>query len=411
MAFEDDFARYIDQIKARLPHIQGEEATKQSLVIPLFHVLGYDVWNPLEVQPEYGADFDKGPKKGQSEKVDYALKINGEPVVFVECKAANVVLDTHDGQLARYFNATPSVRVGILTNGVRIKVFTDLQQPNVMDEKPWMDFDIRVPKQAEIDALKKFRKTEFTADQIVGLAEEMVYYNVLVPFIASQLLDPGEKLVRLVAEEIPSLKRIDKKVVDRLTPILRKAIQAAILDHVARSFNAPAQPEPAPVAAPPQMDAASGTTGAATSVTEGSRDGIITTPQEMEIYGLVSKIVKEQFPEAVVQYRDARSYFTIMQKNLRKWFIRLGIEKEPYWISFRHIKPETARTLCPEIEVADGGQHGDTEIVIKGVPDVSALKPIILASYKAELDRIGDPIESTDKESVASRVEEKEEKR
>ena len=64
------------------------------------------------------------------EKVDYALKINGEPVVFVECKAADVALDTHDGQLARYFNTTPSVRVGILTNGVRIKVFTYLQQPN-----------------------------------------------------------------------------------------------------------------------------------------------------------------------------------------------------------------------------------------------------------------------------------------
>ncbi|CAK0780207.1 predicted type IV restriction endonuclease [Gammaproteobacteria bacterium] len=359
MAFEDDFVRYIDQIRARLPHIQGEEATKQSLVIPLFNVLGYDVWNPLEVQPEYGADFNKGTKKGQLEKVDYALKINGEPVVFVECKAADVVLDTHDGQLARYFNATPSVRVGILTNGIRIKVFTDLQQPNVMDEKPWMDFDIRTPKQAELDALKKFRKTEFTADQIVGLAEEMVYYNVLVPFIASQLLDPGEKLVRLVAEEIPSLKRIDKKVVGRLTPILRKAIQAAILDHVARSFNAPAQPEPAPVATiPPQMDSTSGAVGAVVPITEGAKEGIVTTAQEMEAYDIISKIVKEKFPDAVIQYRDAKSYFTIMQKHLRKWFIRLGIEKTPYWISFRHVTPETARTLCPGIEVVDGGYPG-----------------------------------------------------
>lgn len=397
MAFEDDFARYIDQVKARLPHIQGEEATKQSLVIPFFQVLGYDVWNPLEVQPEYGADFNKGLKRGQSEKVDYALKINGEPVIFVECKAADVVLDTHDGQLARYFNATPSVRVGILTNGVRIKVFTDLQQPNVMDEKPWMDFDIREPKQAEIDALKKFRKTEFTADQIVGLAEEMVYYNVLVPFIASQLLDPGEKLVRLVAEEIPSLKRIDKKVVDRLTPILRKAIQAAILDHVARSFNAPTQPELTPVVTPPLMDTTSNATRVAAPATESPRDGVVTTTQELEVYSIVSTIVKEKFPEALIQYRDARSYFTIMQKNLRKWFIRLSIEKAPYWIAFRHIKPDVARMLCPGIDVTDGGQHGDSEIGIKDAADVSALKPIILESYKAEIDRLSDPLESVEK--------------
>ncbi|MEZ4302394.1 MAG: type I restriction endonuclease [Polyangiaceae bacterium] len=397
MAFEDDFARHIDQLKVRLPHIRGEEATKQALVIPLFHVLGYDVWNPLEVQPEYGADFNKGPKKGQVEKVDYALKINGEPVVFVECKSADVALDTHDGQLARYFNTTPSVRVGILTNGVRIKVFTDLQQPNVMDEKPWMDFDLRVAKLAEIDALKKFRKTEFTADQIVGLAEEMVYYNVLVPFIASQLRDPGEKLVRLVAEEIPSIKRIDKKVVDRLTPILRKAIQSAILDHVARSFNAPAQPEPAPLPMPPApSDPGGATSGDAASPTD-SRDGVVTTPEELEVFGLVSQIVKEKFPDAVVQYRDAKSYFTIMQKNLRKWFIRLGIEKAPYWIAFRHIKPETARALCPGIEVKDGGQLGDSEVAIKGTADITTLTLLILASYEAELGRVADPAEAGEK--------------
>jgi predicted type IV restriction endonuclease len=462
MAFEEDFARHVDQIKARLPHIHGEEASKQSLVIPLFHVLGYDVWNPLEVQPEYGADFSRGPKKGQVEKVDYALKINGEPVIFVECKAADVTLDAHDAQLSRYFNTTPSVRVAILTNGVRLKVFTDLQQQNIMDEKPWMDFDIRSAKQAEIDALKKFRKTEFTADQIVGLAEEMVYYNVLVPFIASQLRDPGEDLVRLVTAQIPSIKRIDKKVVDRLTPILRKAIQSAILDHVARSFNTQAQPEPTSsvttqplldAAATPGAPAAAATRGAPAAVAtrgapvavatrgapvaaatrgapmatalavpavaapavaapaavapaavapgvaapaiEGSRDGILTTPEELEVYGIVSKIVREKLPDAIVQYKDAKSYFNIMQKGLHKWFIRLGIEKAPFWIAFRHIKPETARTLCPGIEVADGGHHGDAKVAIKGVADVVGLKPIILASYEAELARVGGPIEPT----------------
>jgi hypothetical protein len=235
----------------------------------------------------------------------------------------------------------------------------------------------------------------------------MVYYNVLVPFMASQLRDPGEKLVRLVAEEIPSLKRIDKKVVDRLTPILRKAIQSAILDHVARSFGAPAPVEAAPVVAPaapavnpthPQAVPApppDGAPAAVAPVAEGSRDGIVTTPEELEVYSLVSRIVKEKLPDAVVQYRDAKSYFTIMQTNLRKWFLRLGIEKAPFWISFRHIKPEAARTLCAGIDMVDGGQHGDAKVAIKGVADVPRLAPIILASYEAELARMGDPAEPT----------------
>lgn len=125
------------------------------------------MWDPREVQPEYGADFSKA-KKGQAEKVDYALKLGGEPAIFMECKPADAELDNYDGQLARYFNSTPTVRVGILTNGVRTKVFTGLNQPNVMDDKLWMDFDLRTAKPAEIDALKKFRKADFAADQIVG---------------------------------------------------------------------------------------------------------------------------------------------------------------------------------------------------------------------------------------------------
>lgn len=398
MAFEDDFAYHIEQVKIRLPHIRGEESTKQSLVVPLFSILGYDVWNPLEVQPEYGADFDRGAKKGQKEKVDYALKINGEPVIFVECKAADASIDNHEGQLSRYFNATPSVRVGILTNGTRIKVFTDLQQPNVMDEKPWMDFDIRTLKQAELEALKKFRKTEFIADQIVSLAEEMVYYNVLVPFIASQLVEPGDRLVRLVAEEIPSIKRVDKKVVDRLTPILRKAIQAAILDHVARSFN------------PPQVDlaAASAVTSlpditinvpSEVAITDTSRDNNIetaATPTELKVYELIVKIIKEQFPDATVLYRSTTSYFGIMQKNTRQWFMRVNVNHPPYWLAFRHIKPDAAKTLLPTFDISKGGKwQGDSKLVIKDIADIMSLRPLIIASYKAESDRLNESAEPT----------------
>lgn len=396
MAFEDDFIRYIDQIKVRLPHIQGEEATKQSLIIPLFHILGYDVWNPLEVQPEYGSDFSRGARKGQQEKVDYALKINGEPVIFVECKAADIELNTHDGQLARYFNATPSVRVGVLTNGVRIKVFTDLQQSNIMDDKPWMDFDIRTPKQAEIDALKNFRKTEFAANRIVDLAEEMVYYNVLVPFIASQLIDPGERLVRLVAEEIPSLKRIDKKVVEKLTPILRKAIQAAILDNVARSFSVPLQQAEQPIVVAHAETQKSSVTSDTKTAQEKSTPtpaerGVTTTTHELETYEKICRIIKDELPDAAIQYRDAKSYFTILQKNIRKWFIRLHVEKDPHWISFRHIKPEAAQTLCPGITATDGKQNGDSLVFITQKTDISSLKNLILASYRAEFDRVSDP--------------------
>jgi hypothetical protein len=200
-----------------------------------------------------------------------------------------------------------------------------------------------------------------------------------------------------------SIKRIDKKIVDRLTPILRKAIQSAILDHVARSFSHQ-HPEPAaapPPAAPPPaaapavalLPAASGdaaTTGAVITAAPEVRDRVSTTPEELDVYSQVAKIVRESHPDAQVLYRDAKTYFTIMQKNLRKWFIRLGIEKQPFWIAFRHVKVDAARSLCPGVDVTDGGGLGDSKIAIKSTGDIAKLKPIILASYEAEAARIAD---------------------
>ncbi len=392
MAFEDEITRHAEQIKTRLPFIKGEEATKQALVMPFLQVLGYDIWDPREVQPEYIADFAKKKTNGQMEKIDYAIHLGGAPAAFIECKAADKELDQHDAQLARYFNATPSVRVGILTNGVRLKIFTDLQQPNIMDDKPWLDVDLRSVRQAEIDALKRLRKADFDAGQVVSLAEEMVYYNVIVAFVAEQLLDPSEAFVRFIAEKIPNVGRITSKIVERLTPIIRKAIQSSIVAQFERSFSR--DPEPviteSPQPSPAQVSAvvvpAAGET----------KEGVVTTPEELECFSMISTMIKEVNPDAIVLYRDSKTYFTIMQKNVRKWFIRLGVERQPYWIAFRHVKVEDAKRLCPGFEVIDGNQFGDCRFTIKEISDLKKLRSVIVAAYDAEARRIVEEAESSD---------------
>lgn len=50
-----------------------EEATKNALVLPFISILGYDIFDPTEVIPEFTADV--GIKKG--EKVDYAIQKDG----------------------------------------------------------------------------------------------------------------------------------------------------------------------------------------------------------------------------------------------------------------------------------------------------------------------------------------------
>lgn len=76
-----------------------EEAAKTALVMPFLQALGYDVFDPGEVIPEFTADV--GIKK--SEKVDYALCVDGRVSILIECKPSSVALDLkHASQLYRY---------------------------------------------------------------------------------------------------------------------------------------------------------------------------------------------------------------------------------------------------------------------------------------------------------------------
>ena len=103
----------VSQILNRAPATRGkgEQATKQSLVLPLIDALGYDIWDASEVCPEYEADFAI-KKLGQKEKVDIAVIFDSHPRIYIETKPIDESLDGHEGQLARYFNATQSVTLG-----------------------------------------------------------------------------------------------------------------------------------------------------------------------------------------------------------------------------------------------------------------------------------------------------------
>lgn len=385
MAFHDDLVAHVERIRTRIPHVQGEEATKQALVVPLLQVLGYDVFDPREVRPEYVADFAV-KKAGQFEKIDYAIFVNEAPAIFVECKPLGAPLQDHSGQLSRYFNATPSVRVGMITDGMRVRVFTDLEKPNIMDPKPWLEIDLMAIKPAELEALRRFRKADFSSNDITALAEEMVYYNTMLTFIGTQLREPSESFVRYVASEILAGGRVTIKVVERLTPILRKAIQSAIVENVARSFDPPVEVAPVMVEAPQAL--ASLVAGA--SSPDPGKPSVVTTPEELESFASIAKWIGEVHPAAKIAHRDSKSYFTIHQDNLRKWFMRLMLDRKPMCVALRHIKPEEAKVLAPGIDITDGSAYGDCRLILSNLADLPKVRAAAIAAYEREANRVAD---------------------
>ena len=156
MDFKDQIKQLGERVSKLKDQINTEEATKNAFIMPFLQALGYDVFNPIEVVPEFISDI--GLKKG--EKIDYAIFKDGNPTILVECKHWKQNLSIHDGQLLRYFHVSKA-KFSLLTNGIIYRFYSDLVAPNKMDEKPFLEFNITEIKDNQIEELKKFHKSVF----------------------------------------------------------------------------------------------------------------------------------------------------------------------------------------------------------------------------------------------------------
>ena len=192
MGFAEDVKALAERFSTMGNNILTEEATKMSLILPFFQLLGYDVFNPTEFCPEFTADV--GIKKG--EKVDYAILVNNEPVILIEAKSITKKLDKHSSQLFRYF-VTTSAKFAILTNGLNYKIFTDLEEPNKMDKEPFMEFDLLNLKDGQIEQIEKFHKKFLDVDDILNTASILKYNTLFKKYIEQQFSNPSGDFVKL----------------------------------------------------------------------------------------------------------------------------------------------------------------------------------------------------------------------
>lgn len=57
MDFKDEIKLFSERVEKLKDQIQTEEATKNAFIMPFIKLLGYDVFNPFEVVPEFVADI------------------------------------------------------------------------------------------------------------------------------------------------------------------------------------------------------------------------------------------------------------------------------------------------------------------------------------------------------------------
>jgi hypothetical protein len=310
MDFKDLIKQIGDRVTKLKDQIHTEEATKNAFIMPFLQALGYDVFNPTEVVPEFISDI--GLKKG--EKIDYAIFKDGHPTILVECKHWKENLSIHDGQLLRYFHVSKA-KFGLLTNGITFRFYSDLVDANKMDEKPFLEFNIAEIKDNQIEELKKFHKTVFDAESIVNTASELKYTNELKHLLQQELINPSPDFVKHFARQVyPSV--VTAKVLEQFTNLTKKSIQQHISDLITERLKTALTKEDETTK---QQEAIQAEERAKLEEVK-----VITTPEELEGFMIVKTILRQKISATRITYRDAQSYFAILlDDNNRKTICRL----------------------------------------------------------------------------------------
>ncbi len=347
---------FIDQIRAlgtqvgRLKDtVQTEEATKQAFILPFLNTLGYNVFDPTEVVPELCADV--GIKKG--EKVDYAIMKDGKPIILIEAKHSAVNLDNvTPSQLYRYFSVTQA-RVGVLTNGVLYRFFSDLEEPNKMDHKPFLEINMLDIQEPMIAELKRLTKTQFQLDEVVSAAVELKYTKEIKKVLAEELASPSEEFVRLFTSRVYT-GRMTPAVRQQFTDLVKRALHLFISERLSDRLKSALAQESGEVIVSTESPAT--TTSAAT--VENKRSGVVTTALEMEAYYLIKGLLRDVVAPARLAYRDAASYFSVLlDNNNRRTVCRLYLEGQRRYIGFINDDRKEERIAIAELN--DLFQHAD----------------------------------------------------
>lgn len=320
MDFIDQLRVLASRVSSTKDLIQTEEATKNAMIMPFIQILGYNVFDPLEVTPELIADI--GTKRG--EKVDYAVLKDGKPIILFECKKSGGDLSVnHAAQLFRYFHVT-AARFGVLTNGLTYRFFTDLEQPNKMDETPFFEFNILDFKERDVDELKKFAKSAFDLDAILTTANELKYTRAIQSKLAEWMVNPSEDFVRLASAELLGTRRFTPQIKELFTAVTRRAFEQLIGEKINERLKGAMAPEsisiPERVAPPPSISSIEAQRPSA----EAQESQIVTSPEEVEGFHTVRAILRGIVPAKRVFMRDAQSYCAILlDDNNRRPICRL----------------------------------------------------------------------------------------
>jgi hypothetical protein len=317
----DDFRQKVKAFAERMvslaPRCINEESTKLFLILPFLNFLGYDDRNPDEVCPEHGADFSEKYKN----RVDFAILKGASPVIAIECKTLGMALKDERGQLRSYFNAAPTVKMGVITDGLVYEFYADSDEPNMMDVTAFLALDLREVAKGKIEdsveeGLRSLQKSNFDPENIGAEAKRKLIFQNVIQQIAKLAEEPSEPFVRLLLQNA-GLSHVRTKALSEFREITRSAFREFVNLRILQRLDIPAKDKELEKSIAPQEPAAVDAVAKA--------DDVMTpSPLELEVFQYIKRrlafLVKEDslFEEIDnIEHRKYKGKFVIFHKRER----------------------------------------------------------------------------------------------
>ncbi len=315
--FRQKIRAFAERAVSLAPRCANEEGTKLFLILPFLNFLGYDDRNPDEVCPEHGADFSEKYKN----RVDFAILKNEKPVIAIECKTVGMPLKDERGQLRSYFNAAPTVKMGVITDGLVYEFYADSDEPNMMDITAFLILDLREVAKGKIEnsvdeGLRSLQKSSFDPENIGAEAKRKLIFQNLVQQIAKLAEEPNEQFVRMLLQNT-GLSHIRSKALAEYIELTRNAFREFVSIRILQRLDLPTKGlEADKVIIAPEVSSV--------EITSKTDDGIVTTEVELEIFNYAKRrlsfLIKDEalFNEiTTIDYHDYKGKFVVYYKKER----------------------------------------------------------------------------------------------
>lgn len=313
MSFYDQLTSLAEKIERSRENVHTEEATKSAFIMPFIATLGYDVFDPSEVIPEYTADH--GTKKG--EKIDYAIRIDGDVAMLIECKCCTGDLTfNHASQLYRYFGVEDA-KIAILTNGIEYQVYTDIDKANKMDTQPFLTFDLLKLTKPLSEEIKRLEKSQFNLKDTIDAAVTLKYTQGIRRVIEEEFSEPSDEMIKMLAKNVYSGKQFRTEKVDEFRPIVKKAISQYFNDKIQMRLAAAAAHDASELQAAQEEE---------NEVDQKAE--VVTTEEEHQGYAIVKAVLRKIVAPDRIAVRDTLSYCgVLLDDNNRQPICRLHFNR------------------------------------------------------------------------------------